>query len=116
MDFEWTPGGDIALDDTGDLAMVTGDDEIALRVNQLLLTWRGEWTYDTQEGFPWWEIVSRGQLTEDQIGALLRSAIVDQVGRDCIRSLDVSIDWQTRTLTWYAELDTAKVVSGEVAL
>ena len=82
--------GDIAVDDQGQMVLVTGQEEIREHSGQRLKTFFGEWFLDTTLGIPYFdEIFEKGQNVND-IDAIFINEILATPG--IIRLLEFDID------------------------
>lgn len=91
--------GDILLDASGDVAVVTGRDAIAQHVRVRLQFILGEWHLDTREGVPWFEQIWVANPNIAAITELFRRTIAETPGVASVRSLVLDFDRETRTLT-----------------
>ena len=97
----------LALTETGDLALVTGIDSIAQDLRHRCRTFVGEWFLALDAGLPWFtEILGVKKLNLATVRALLRKLIDDTPGVKTIISLDVSLDTATRDLSISFRVDT----------
>jgi hypothetical protein len=81
MDLKIDPEtGDLALDDTGDVATVTGADAIAQHIRVRLGFVRGEWFLNTREGVPYFEEIWVKGADLARVKRVLLDAIVKTPG------------------------------------
>ena len=89
---------DLVLTAAGDTIVVTDVDLIRQRIKQRLLSIEGEWFLDVERGLPWFtEIIGKG-AEQEQISALLATAIADTEGVDSLIQFDLTIDRRARSL------------------
>lgn len=100
MDFKIDPlTGDLALDDTGDLVVLTGRDAIAQHIRVRLQFVLGEWHLDQREGIPYFEQIWVTNPDLVAIEELFRRAIAQTPGVASVRTLSLTHDTQARTLS-----------------
>lgn len=93
------PLRELAIDSTGDLALVNGDlvlnegaAAVAQRAQVRLKTWLGEWRFDRRLGTPWLEAVLGKPIDESLVQALLANRIRQTQGVARIQSMRFRID------------------------
>jgi hypothetical protein len=124
------PIRDIKLDDTGDLALESGDlvlvggttdaeniAAIAQHVRIRVLTFLGEWFLDESRGVPYRERIFRKGARPGLVQSLLRRAIEQTPGVRAVTEFSLEIDRRARSAraTWRASSDVGEI-SGAVAL
>lgn len=91
---------DLAFDSTGNLKMVSGEDEAAQHLRLLLSTRMGEWFLDIRHGLDHGSVL--GQKfpdSESHIGAAVYDAVKHDSRNIRIQSLSLEYDHRTRKLT-----------------
>lgn len=92
--------GDLLLDSTGGVAVVTGAAAIAQHIRIRLQTFRGEVFTDLRIGFPWFEeVLGVKQPDLARIRAFITRTIETTPGIAEINALDVDLERRTRTLS-----------------
>ena len=86
---------DLKLDSAGDItkdgfdfALITGDDEIAQRLQIKLRTFRNDWFLDTSFGIPYYQSVLKKNPDTNVIEAVFKSAILGVEGVASIERLE----------------------------
>lgn len=90
---------DIYLDETGNLAMVTGAEAVGQHARQRLMTFEGEWFYDNQAGVPWLNDVMGLQFNPALASALIKAEIAGTDGVTDIAEFSVEFSESRRELT-----------------
>ena len=90
-------GYDYELDETGDIKLVSGSDEVALLLTQRLQTFKGEWAFDLTAGLQFSEIFTRPAL-QSRIDPLIKAHILGTQGVKDLVSYTSSIDKKTRNM------------------
>lgn len=116
VDLAWD--GDIFLDETGDIAIVTDGDQVVSHVQARLQTYLGENYYDTTIGVPWIEAMYTPQTTYEQKSAILRQTIERTPGVRRILEFSFGVDPETRlaTVAYRAETDFSEAIADEVVI
>lgn len=83
---------------TGDLQLTSGSEALLQRIERTLLTFKGEFEFDTRIGVPWRDIFTRPARLS-RIKSVIRRAIESVDGVDGVLDLVLSFDGATRTLT-----------------
>lgn len=97
----------LALTETGDLALVAGIDSIAQDLRHRCRTFTGEWFLALDAGLPWFtDILGVKKLNLATVRSLLRALIEDTPGVKNILSLDVALATATRALAITFRVDT----------
>lgn len=68
--------------ENGDLATVSGADEVAQRIRDRLLTFRGEWFLDLEFGPSYREDILKKGVTLETVSAILKTEILEVVTGD----------------------------------
>lgn len=105
--------GDIALDSTGRLAVVTGAEALRQKLETRLRLYRGEWFLDTSSGVPYLQrILGRGSerspndLSSGSLNQIFDAeCLKESEVRSIVRSESV-FDTAKRSFSYTAELDT----------
>lgn len=104
---------DIKLDDTGDIAIESGDvvwiegaEAIAQHIRCRLRMFKGEWFLNEDEGVPWFDEIFEKGVEDGRIAAILRQVILGTPGVTSLTSLAISHDRATREMTVTFEATT----------
>ena len=104
--------GDLYLDSTGTTDVVTGRDAIAQHVLIRLRFFLGEWHLDQREGVPYWEQILVRNPDMGAVTEAFRQTVARTPGIASVRTIVLSVDGPTRTLT-ISELE-AVTTDGEL--
>lgn len=114
---EATMPKDLALDETGDLAipvrLVAGSDAVAQRIGIRLRRWAGEWFLDLREGIPYLQSVLRKGADLPLVEALFRRCILETPGVASLASFTSELDRSVRRLSISFE---ARLVDGALVV
>lgn len=97
---------DIDFDDSGNLRLVTGEDEIVERISTYLLTDKGEYSDDPEFGIDSKYYRERPEAEWPLIRRDLISKVTDITGVKMVDNLDISIDPKTRRLVFDLRITT----------
>lgn len=89
-----------------------GVQEMIQRIVIAIKTHFGEWLLDTTRGLPWSEEILIKNPNLDQIVSRTRAYLLTIEGVIGIRQLDVSVDFETRVMSWALNAETASGVTG----
>ena len=90
--------GDIYIDN-GQMVFVLGKEFIAQKLRIKFQFFKGEWYLDQREGFPYWERVFKKNPNVNEIASLFRRCAYDTPGVASVRSVDVTVDVETRLMS-----------------
>lgn len=89
--------GDLVVDQSGNVEMVEGEDEIAQSVKMILLAKKGEWFLNDSFGLDYDEITKKGQ-SKKEIEFALREAIFQEERIQGIEFTEIKIDKAKRSI------------------
>lgn len=93
-DLKLTSGGDLEVNDMGDIAITKSVRQaVQIRLQWLL----GEWRFNPSAGIPYLEEVLVKRPDTDRIKQIIRNAIMEVDGITDVQNLDVTIDNVRRT-------------------
>ena len=98
-DIKLDANGDMFLDDSGSIVLVTGDEAIAQQLSIRFKFALGEWFLDTRIGVPYFQeiLVKNPNLT--RVRGIYRQLITSTPGIDAIESFSLTLDTPTRKLS-----------------
>jgi len=99
--------GDIAIE-SFDIALVSGVDFIAQRLQTALQLFRNEWFLDILAGVPYHEVIFKKNPNIASVRAALRETILSVAGVKEITKLETSLNASTRVLTADFRVDTTE--------
>jgi len=105
------------LDETGDIEIVSGDDEIVQSIHEILSTNAGEWFLNKEHGIHRYDILGQKFNRVDVINIVSEAIFEDDRVRQ-ISSIDVEFDRKTRKLTVKFEIikKSGDSLEGEVTV
>lgn len=122
IDFKLTEDGDLFLSDEGELATVTGPEELAQRIATTLNLVRGEWFLEITRGLPWQETILTKHQDTTTVDAVLRAEIASIEGVAQVLAYASEYDPQSRTyradftVLWRDESESeSRRISGAIA-
>ena len=98
-DIKLDANGDLFLDDSGSIVLVTGDEAIAQQLSIRFKFALGEWFLDTRIGVPYFQeiLVKNPNLT--RVRGIYQQLIITTPGIEAIESFSLTLDTPTRTLS-----------------
>lgn len=97
---------DLHLDERGDLAVVTGLEDVRQRVIERLRFWRGDWYLDRTDGVPYIQEVFTRPMSAGLAASIVSGVIRSVAGVTGVRDVEATVDPVTRTLAYSARVDT----------
>lgn len=97
---------DLILDDN-DLIVIDNAERVAQQIKIQLLTWLGEWFLDTMHGVPYLDYILVKNPSLELIASIFREQIMKVDDVDCVNSLEIDYNAQTRTMTVEYEASTS---------
>jgi len=107
---------DLDFDDEGLMQCVYGDDTTAQCVRLTLQTWLAEFFLDITHGTEYERILGKKppELPHDEIGEVLRSAILQEHGVAQVDSVKADIEGRVASAHFVAKLNSGRTISTEV--
>lgn len=106
-DDEINPRADLRLDARGDLEVVSEREDVRQRVIERLAFWRGEWFLDARQGVPYLTEIFTRPASADLAESVITAEIRSVEGVTDVTEVEVSIDTDTRRLSYAARVSTA---------
>jgi hypothetical protein len=99
MDFQLDDDGDLYLDDTGTIPLVTGKTAIVQHLKIRLRSVKGEWFLDETDGVPYFEEIL-GQKIPDlaRIRRIFERVITGTPGVESLDRMELTLDREERQL------------------
>lgn len=91
----------------GDFIVIDNAERVAQQIKIQLLTWLGEWFLDTTHGVPYLDYILVKNPNLELIASIFREQIMKVDDVDCVNSLEIDYDAQTRTMTVDYEASTS---------
>lgn len=91
----------------GDFIVIDNAERVAQQIKIQLLTWLGEWFLDTTHGVPYLDYILVKNPNLELIASIFREQIMKVDDVDCVNSLEIDYDAQTRTMTVDYEVSTS---------
>lgn len=91
---------DLALDATGNLAVVTNAHAVGQHIRQCLMTYRGEWFLNPATGVPWLDQVMGRRFDPALAEAVLKAAVYRVDGVREITSFGIGFQMDRRNLDY----------------
>ena len=108
--FSTNDDGDVVVNSS--IEIVTGDELMRQKIQRVLGTNKGEWSYDTDEGIDF-SVVLRKNPSEDEIRATIEEALVRIDETFVITSFGLTMDGRKATVSFEAvNADGVKVMEG----
>lgn len=106
--------GDIYLDDTGDLAGVSGAAGVASDLMSRLETFLGEYTWNTAIGMPWRQEILGERPTKARIEELIRAQALGTPGVITVEQFTLEGEGRTLSITFRAVTDLGQVITASL--
>lgn len=106
--------GDIYLDDTGDLAGVSGAEGVASDLMSRLETFLGEYMWNTAIGMPWRQEILGERPTKARIEELIRAQAMGTPGVTAVDQFALEGEGRTLSIAFRAVTDLGQVITASL--
>ena len=111
---------DLLLDDNHDLVFVNGStqvtldrvDVVAQRLKIRLLTFLGEWRFNTAYGVPYFQRIYGFKIRKTDIDTIFQQIILQEPGVRSIVSFESTFESRVYNLVFRVRIDTGEVTDG----
>lgn len=83
---------------------------VGQRLKIMLLTWRGEWFFNTTYGVPYWDILGR-KVTKERVDLIFNQKILEEPGVREIVTFDSTFNNRVYSLTFSVRVTDGTITS-----
>jgi hypothetical protein len=100
----------------GSRARVTGSEEVAQKLERVLLSYRGDWWLDLLSGVPWIQKILGDELSRGESEDLIKQTILSVVGVEGLEEFDGTFDGTNRLVSVTFRANTTSGPTGEITV